>query len=149
MKKRSGFSVMVSLIGLIKPLAGYMAAAITAGTAGHLCAAFITIFGGYAVLQDVYKRQGLGLACRLGRLVEYVPLARTRPSARGFGVDVGERTREREKADVIRFPPQVRGRTVLVWCYGKFSGPKRAKKSGKSPKKREILLTKTDTVPIL
>ena len=50
MKKRSGFSVMVSLIGLIKPLAGYMAAAITAGTAGHLCAAFITIFGGYAVL---------------------------------------------------------------------------------------------------
>ena len=26
--------------------------------------------------------EGLGLACRLGRLVEYVPVARTRPSAR-------------------------------------------------------------------
>ena len=56
---------------------------------------------------------------------------------------------ERGRGSVARFPTQVRGRTVLVWCYGKFSGPKRAKKSGKSPKKREILLTKTDTVPIL
>ena len=89
------------------------------------------------------------LGCRLGRLVACVPLARTRPSARGFGVDVGKRTGERGRGSVARFPTQVRGRTVLVWCYGKFSGPKRAKKSGKSPKKREILLTKTDTVPIL
>ena len=56
---------------------------------------------------------------------------------------------ERGRGSVARFPTQVRERTVLVWCYGKFSGPKRAKKSGKSPKKREILLTKTDTVPIL
>ena len=42
------------------------------------------------------------------------------PSARGFGVDVGERTREREKADVIRFPPQVPERAVLVWCCELF-----------------------------
>ena len=42
------------------------------------------------------------------------------PSARGFGVDVGERTREREKADVIRFPPQVPERPVLVWCCELF-----------------------------
>ena len=64
--------------------------------------------------------EGLGLGCRLGRLVACVPLARTRPSARGFGVDVGERTREREKADVIRFPPQVPERPVLVWCCELF-----------------------------
>lgn len=50
MKKRSGFCVMAQLIGLVKPLAGYMAAAISMGLVGHLCAAFITIFGGYAVL---------------------------------------------------------------------------------------------------
>jgi ATP-binding cassette subfamily C protein len=50
MKKRSGFQVMVRLVGLVKPLAGYMTFAIIMGLAGHLCASFITIFGGYAVL---------------------------------------------------------------------------------------------------
>ena len=32
--------------------------------------------------------EGLGLRCRSGRLIACVPLARIRPSARGFGVDV-------------------------------------------------------------
>ena len=50
MKKRSGFQVMARLIGLVKPMAGYMFLAIFMGLIGHLCAAFITIFGGYAVL---------------------------------------------------------------------------------------------------
>ncbi len=50
MKKRSGFVVMARLIGLVKPLTGYMILAILMGLVGHLCAAFITIFGGYAVL---------------------------------------------------------------------------------------------------
>jgi ATP-binding cassette subfamily C protein len=50
MKKRSGFCVMMRLVGLVKPLAGYMTAAIVMGLIGHLCASFITIFGGYAVL---------------------------------------------------------------------------------------------------
>lgn len=49
MKRRSGFKVMMRLIGLVKPLAGFMVLAITMGLIGHLCAAFITIFGGYAV----------------------------------------------------------------------------------------------------
>ena len=48
--KRSGFKVMLRLVGLVRPLAGFMALAILMGLAGHLCAAFITIFGGYAVL---------------------------------------------------------------------------------------------------
>ena len=51
MKRRSGFQVMTRLIGLVKPLTGYMLLAILMGLIGHLCAAFITIFGGYAVLE--------------------------------------------------------------------------------------------------
>ena len=50
MKKRSGSKVMMRLIGLVKPLAGYMILAIVMGLIGHLCASFITIFGGYAIL---------------------------------------------------------------------------------------------------
>ena len=48
---RSGFQIMARLLGLVKPLTGYMVLAVAMGLAGHLCAAFITIFGGYAVLQ--------------------------------------------------------------------------------------------------
>lgn len=50
MKKRSSFIVMAQLIVLVKPLTGFMLLAILMGLIGHLCAAFITIFGGYAVL---------------------------------------------------------------------------------------------------
>ncbi len=53
MKKRSGFVVMMRLVGLIKPLAGYMVIAITMGLIGHLCATFITVFGGYAITEIV------------------------------------------------------------------------------------------------
>lgn len=48
--KRNGFQVMMRLSGLVKPLAGYMFLAIAMGLIGHLCAAFITIFGGFAIL---------------------------------------------------------------------------------------------------
>ena len=37
--KRSGFNIMTRLIGLVKPLSGYMCLAITMGLIGHLCAA--------------------------------------------------------------------------------------------------------------
>ena len=53
-KKRSGFKVMFQLIGLVKPLTGFMLLAILMGLIGHLCAAFITIFGGYAVLEALH-----------------------------------------------------------------------------------------------
>ena len=87
---------------------------------------------------------------RSGRLVTCVPLARTRPLGTRFWSGCGKaHWGNGGRGSVARFPTQVPERAVLVWCYGKFSGPKRAKKSGKSPKKREILLTKTDTVPIL
>ena len=48
--KRSGSNIMTRLIGLVKPLSGYMFLAIIMGLIGHLCAAFITVFGGYAIL---------------------------------------------------------------------------------------------------
>ena len=50
MKKRSGFVIMTRLVGLVKPLTGFMCLAVLMGLVGHLCASFITIFGGYAVL---------------------------------------------------------------------------------------------------
>lgn len=51
MKKRSGFSVMMRLIGLVRTLAGIMVLAILMGLIGNLCAAFISVFGGMAVLR--------------------------------------------------------------------------------------------------
>ena len=60
--------------------------------------------------------EGLGLACRLGRLVACVPLALAHPSARGFGVDVGKCSKEQGRAGVARFLPQVRKGAVLIWC---------------------------------
>ena len=53
MKKRSNLNIMLRLIGLVKPLTGFMILAILMGLIGHLCASFITIFGGYAVLSLV------------------------------------------------------------------------------------------------
>lgn len=47
---RSGLTVCMRLIGLVKPLAGFMVGAVTMGLAGHLCASFITILAGYALL---------------------------------------------------------------------------------------------------
>ena len=49
-KQRSGFRVMARLVGLVRPLGGYMTLAVLMGLAGHLCAAFLTILGGYGLL---------------------------------------------------------------------------------------------------
>ena len=59
--KRNGFQVMARLVGLVKPLAGYMVLAITMGLIGHLCAAFITVFGGFAVLNVLGLQKGTSL----------------------------------------------------------------------------------------
>lgn len=49
-KRRSAVQVMGKLIGLVKPLIHIMLAAIILGTVGYLCAIFITIFAGKAVV---------------------------------------------------------------------------------------------------
>lgn len=59
--KRSGFNIMTRLVGLVKPLTGYMILAIGMGLIGHLCASFITIFGGYAILHVLYPEWSLNL----------------------------------------------------------------------------------------
>ncbi len=61
--KRNNLQVMMRLIGLVKPLTGYMLLAILMGLVGHLCAAFITIMGGVAVLQllGLYSKITLGI----------------------------------------------------------------------------------------
>lgn len=48
--KRSGIEVMMRLIGLVKPLSGYMGLAVILGLSGHICATAITVLGGEAVL---------------------------------------------------------------------------------------------------
>jgi ATP-binding cassette subfamily C protein len=60
--KRNGFQVMSRLIGLVRPLSGYMVLAILMGLVGHLCASFITIFGGYAILHLLGFQTPLSLA---------------------------------------------------------------------------------------
>ena len=50
MKKRSNLKVMRQLIGLVKPLTGFMILAVLLGVIGFLCAIFITILGGWALL---------------------------------------------------------------------------------------------------
>ena len=56
-KRRSGFVIMARLIQLVKPLVPFMLLAILTGVLGFLCATFITIFGGYAIL-DILASQG-------------------------------------------------------------------------------------------
>ena len=67
--KRSGFNIMARLIGLVKPLTGYMILAITMGLIGHLCAAFITVFGGYAVLHVLHPEWSMNLSVLFGSVL--------------------------------------------------------------------------------
>ena len=67
--KRSGFQIMARLIGLVKPLSGYMVLAITMGLIGHLCAAFITVFGGYAILHVLHPEWSMNLGILFGAVL--------------------------------------------------------------------------------
>ncbi len=51
------------------------------------------------------------------------------PSARGFGVDVEKRKRERGKGGVAQFFRTSLSREVLVWCCEEFFRPKDGVKS--------------------
>ena len=59
--QRSGFNIMTRLVGLVKPLTGYMILAVTMGVIGHLCASFITVFGGYAILNSLHPEWSLDI----------------------------------------------------------------------------------------
>ena len=62
MKKRSNLTVMMRLIGLVKPLTGYMILAVLLGVVGFLCAIFITIFGGWALLDALHMESPVPMA---------------------------------------------------------------------------------------
>ena len=49
-QRRSSIKIMAKMIGLVKPLAHIMAAAVILGTLGYLCAIFLTITAGHGVL---------------------------------------------------------------------------------------------------
>ena len=57
--KRSGIQIMSRLVGLVRPLTGYMILAILMGVIGNLCASSITIVAGYMILK------GLGFSITL------------------------------------------------------------------------------------
>ena len=63
-QQRSGFSVMRRLIVLVRPLAPFMALAVLLGVAGFVCAIFLTILGGWAILEVL----GLGAPLALDGL---------------------------------------------------------------------------------
>ena len=69
MKKRTGFQVMLSLIGLVKPLMGFMVLAIAMGLAGHLCAAFLTVLGGYGVAHVLGWQMEVSLPMLFGVMI--------------------------------------------------------------------------------
>ena len=58
--KRSGASIMVRMIGLVRPLLGYMFLAVLFGTVGHLCATFLPVVAVYVGMKLV-----LGVECSL------------------------------------------------------------------------------------
>ncbi len=65
MNKRSNFNVMARLIVLVKPLYPVMLIAILTGCLGYFCASFLTVLGGYTLLEIFFnnsKHQFLFLA---------------------------------------------------------------------------------------
>lgn len=53
MKKRSKAGTLFRMLGLVKPLAGFMVLAVVMGTLGFLAVQFIPVLGGYAVLNGL------------------------------------------------------------------------------------------------
>ncbi len=67
---RSPFAIVGRLIVLVKPMLPVMLAAIVMGVAGHFCATFITIFGGFGILRALglaspLRSVGVAFACIL------------------------------------------------------------------------------------
>lgn len=72
--KRSGFNIMIRLIGLVKPLTGYMILAVVMGLIGHLCASFITVFGGYAILHVLHPEWSWNLTALFAAVLMFALL---------------------------------------------------------------------------
>lgn len=63
MKTRSSLTVMLRLIKLVKPLSATMFLAIFMGTLGFCCASFLTVLGGYALLEILNGTTSIAIIC--------------------------------------------------------------------------------------
>lgn len=70
-KNRTSLQVMAGLIGMIKPLLGLMFLAVLMGCAGNLTATFLTIFGGYGMLEAAGVYTGLSFGTIAAVLVVF------------------------------------------------------------------------------
>ncbi len=61
MKKRSKFGTLFKMLGLVKPLSGFMCLAVLTGTLGYLAVQFIPILGGFAVLYGLKFDTPIGI----------------------------------------------------------------------------------------
>ena len=52
-RRRSAFSIMLRMVGLVRPLAPYLALAIALGSIGSLAATFLTTFGAYTLMAAI------------------------------------------------------------------------------------------------
>lgn len=72
-RRRSALKIMGSLIGLVKPLIHIMILAVLLGTAGYLCAIFLTILAGQILIQGLGHVAGTQGAMSQGLLAGMTP----------------------------------------------------------------------------
>ena len=73
--RRKGMQIMGKLIGLVKPLVPVMAAAVLLGTAGYLCAIFLTILAAGGILRLALPALGPELSAGLLGGLQRQPLS--------------------------------------------------------------------------
>ncbi len=59
--RRSGFSIMRRMMGLVRPLAGWLALAVLLGSVGMLAATFVPALGAFGLMAGVGNEAGLGI----------------------------------------------------------------------------------------
>lgn len=74
MNNNNNFFISMRMIKLVKPLAIIMILAIIMGTAGYLCATFITVLGGYALLNVVGMPTPFTLSFIFGLIISFAVL---------------------------------------------------------------------------
>ena len=72
-RRRSALKIMGSLIGLVKPLIHIMILAVLLGTAGYLCAIFLTILAGQILIQGLGHAAGTQAAMSQGLFAGMTP----------------------------------------------------------------------------
>ena len=69
--RRSALTIMLRLVGLVRPLAGFMILAILMGVLGNLAATFISIFGAYALLSAMGFASSSPMALLFGGMLVF------------------------------------------------------------------------------